>query len=625
MENNNSRLFFKWFLGSMFLFYAIFYILAASINVFYYHMPLLNPLDDYKYIIFSTLSALHLDFTFGVELPDALFPYMQAAGWTGSHTVQAVGYPKFYDVLLPNSWIYKALLYWLWASAAVSVFFSCYKLTQQDTEKIKKQTRIRGAEKATAKELYRSMKKDNGNLGISIGNLHLPIDVETRHFLILGTTGTGKSYLLMKIISEFKRRSVRMIVLDRKGEFYSAFANPATDIYFHPYDRKHVNWSIYNEFSFSHFFDHIPEQLRDLADSLFSVSSSNKNVHFYNAAADVFCSGLCYLAMNGKITNADIKDFFTAGGSQIVAKLKTLPAGLKDGLTHLGEDGTDEHSGSILSTLSERTKDFSAFIGKDGDFSIRNWVEKGNGNLYISTAGPNDERYKSIVTMLLDIVGSEVKSFPEKSTTKLVIVIDELASLPPLKTLDFLLNEGRSKGICVILANQTFSKIREIYGEARAKNIFGNTNTKFVFRLPEPSDSEYVSKAMGDQEVQRVVKSKNETNRNIFASGGDSKGITTSEQIAKEAIFLPAQIQNLQKRHAIAMIPSFPIAEIELPTLSFPMHYQCYEPAETNEISAKDIAAIMKNKKLATESIDKTNIPAQQISAENPEENFLKS
>ena len=250
----------------------------------------------------------------------------------------------------------------------------------------------------------------------------------------------------------------------------------------------------------------------------------------------------------------------------------------------------NEHSGSILSTLTERCKDFAAFIGTDGNFSIRDWAKQGHENLYINTAGANDERYKSIVTMIIDVIGQEIKAMPETGMTKLVIVIDELASLPPLKTLSYLLNEGRAKGVCIILANQTFSKLREIYGEAGAKNIFANANSKFIFRLPEPFDAKYISDAIGEQEIKRYTQSKNETSRGIWNSG-DSRGTTTSEQIVKEAIYLPAQIQNLKKQCAIAMVPDAPVAEIMLPAMSFPMRYSPFCPTVIEEVSVKELAA----------------------------------
>lgn len=614
------KVFLRWFFGTLFVLTGLFYLFTVPV-MWYHDMPLTAGFD-FKFIALSAVNLVLPEsvLTFAVDLPEELLPYMYAAGLDPVVASVPAAYYPLYVKLVPHvGWMYTVSLYWFAAAILIGIIVGGVKVSQQDTESTaKKQSHIRGAEKATAKQLTKALKKQGGTTtGITIGDLKLPTELETRHILVLGTTGTGKSYLLMSIIKQFQQRGVKMVVLDRKGEFFANFGQPGKDKLFNPYDTRHQKWNIFNEFSLPSSLDHMPEQLGDLSDSLFSIPDSNQNAHFYRAAADVFCSCLCYLALQGKTVNSDIKNFFAAGGMDIVAALQTLPPGLSDGLVHLGKNGTDDHSGSILSTLTERCKDFSAFVMKDGDFSVRKWVrEQGEGNLYISTAGPNDQRYRSVVTMLLDVIGGEVKAMPETSATKLVIVIDELASQPPLKTLSFLLNEGRSKGVCVILANQTFVKIREIYGETGAKNLFANTNSKFIFRLPEPTDAKYVSEAVGEREVIRKVRSENETKRGLLSTNGDSQGVTISEQITKEAIFLPAQIQQLPKRHALAMVSGQPVAEVQLPTMQFPAHYSPFDPLPDDTISAKEIA-----KELAAAAEKDTPAPDPK---EEPEEDFLK-
>lgn len=626
MQNDIEKRFLIYFIIPMGVSLSVFFVIAYLINSRIYDMPDLNALNMIKYIIISTFNFFDVKLSFSINVPKELYNYMCAyLNWTGGSKILANYYPAIFNEL-PTKYIYKISMYWFYFSAVSSLIFSFCCCASYDKEKMKKQTHLRGTQKVNSQELTKVINKkvEKNNRGIAIGTMCLPRDIETRHFMILGTTGTGKSYLLMNMIQEIKARS-KMVILDRKGEFYANFADSKKDILWNPYDNRHANWSMFNEFKISKSLDHIPEELKDLADSLFSVSASNKNAHFYQAASDVFCSGMCYLALNSMTTNKDIKSFFISGGDQIYAALKTLPEGLRDGIGHLGKDGTGEHAEGIISCIMERGKDFGCFVDKDGAFSVRDWMNNNEAeNLYISTAGPNDTRYLSIVTMILDIVGREVKNMNEVKASRLVIVIDELASLPPLKTLSFLLNEGRSKGVCVILANQTFQKIQDIYGVTGAKNIFANCVTKFIFKLPEPSDAEYISKAIGEQEVIRSLKSNNQTSRGIFASQGDSKGTTISEQITKEPIFLASQIENLAKYHLIAMIPDAPIAEIEMPKLSFNKYNSCYDPISKDEISAKEIADFVKAQELTKLKQDEDYMSPEKQKVESQEENFFK-
>jgi len=627
MQENTLQRFSRYFIGFMLVFSGMAFGVAYLVNGHIYDMPPLNPFNMMKYILISTINYFDVELKFSIAVPDELYSYMcNYLGWSGNSKILVNGYPVIFNNV-PTAWLYKASLYWFYISMVVSTVLSCRFCHKYNPEKIKKQMHLRGVQKATAKELCSAVNRQaiKNDGGICIGQMHLPRDIETRHFMVLGTTGTGKSYFLMSMIQQMQQRGTRMILVDRKGEFYSMFCNPQKDKIFNPYDKRHTRWSFFNEFKIPKEMDHLPETLIAAAQSLFSVSASNKNAHFYQAAADVFCSGMCYLALNGKTTSKDIKAFFTSGGDKLHCAIKTLPEGLRDGLGHLGQNGTGEHVEAIISCIMERGKDFGCFVGKDGKFSVRDWVQdKHAGNLYISTAGPNDTSFTSIVTMLLDMVGREIKNFPEVRYSRLAIVIDELAALPPLKTLSFLLNETRSKGVSVILANQTLQMLNSIYTREVTNNYFSMCNTKIIFKMPEPTDAEYISRAIGEQEVLRVTRSQNNTSRGILSADGTSKGITESEQVTKESIIMPAQIQSLVKRHVIVQIPDAPVAEIVLPTMNFSPRYKPYEPIAVEEISVNEIRDVLASKVDESQKIKK--LPMETSSTENAEEeNFLKS
>ena len=330
MKNNYERVM---FVCSMIVLIGMFYLWAMPVTMYWYDLPNISIISHFKYIAFKTIMILYGKLTFVVNIPDDIYTYWKLAGWPGTTKhIPAYGYDEFFEKL-PNGWIYIASLYWFPTAFVISLIIAL-------THKKQTHEHIRGSEKATTQELSKTLRK-TGAVGITIGDVALPRSIETKHFLILGTTGTGKSYLLMNMIAQFQQRQIKMLIFDRKGEFYAAFGQYTRDRFFNPYDCRHENWTIFNEFSMPKSLDHIPEQLRDLADSLFSVPASSHNVHFYNAAADVYCSSMCYLVLQGKISNADIRSFFAGGGAHIVAALKTLPAGLADGLAHLGKDGTE--------------------------------------------------------------------------------------------------------------------------------------------------------------------------------------------------------------------------------------------------------------------------------------------
>src|SRR5207248_2304863 len=71
---------------------------------------------------------------------------------------------------------------------------------------------------------------------------------------------------------------------------------------------------------------------------------------------------------------------------------------------------------------------------------------------------------------------------------------------------DFL-TMGRSKGGVLVLANQDLGSVSSIYGTDKKETFFNNFNVHLVFRLNDPTTSEFLSKAFGEREVIKKLQS----------------------------------------------------------------------------------------------------------------------
>ena len=167
-------------------------------------------------------------------------------------------------------------------------------------------------------------RKENPSLvPLRLGQALLPDSVSRRHILVLGTTGTGKSVCLNDYLTSLKaRRSAtkdvnKCIIYDVKGEFCGKHVEP-DDIIFYPFDRRSVPWSFFNEIC------DYPD-LDVLCTSLYEPPRESKDVYWYNAARDVFRTGLFYLLREGRTCNRDIWEFFSQPLQHIRDALYTLP------------------------------------------------------------------------------------------------------------------------------------------------------------------------------------------------------------------------------------------------------------------------------------------------------------
>ncbi|WP_156137115.1 type IV secretion system DNA-binding domain-containing protein, partial [Photobacterium iliopiscarium] len=70
---------------------------------------------------------------------------------------------------------------------------------------------------------------------------------EVRHIYMGGSTGTGKTVMIRKLLRWIRERGDKAVIYDKGCTFVSRFYNPDTDYILNPFDERSVNWSIWND------------------------------------------------------------------------------------------------------------------------------------------------------------------------------------------------------------------------------------------------------------------------------------------------------------------------------------------------------------------------------------------
>jgi Type IV secretion-system coupling protein DNA-binding domain len=110
---------------------------------------------------------------------------------------------------------------------------------------------VRGREPATPRP---------GELTLA-GQLLAPVD-ETKHFKIIGTTGTGKSTAIRELLARAVARGDRAIIADPDGSYARHFYDPARgDVILNPFDRRAARWDLFAEIIEPHDADHLARSL----------------------------------------------------------------------------------------------------------------------------------------------------------------------------------------------------------------------------------------------------------------------------------------------------------------------------------------------------------------------------
>ncbi|MDR0841846.1 MAG: type IV secretion system DNA-binding domain-containing protein [Acidobacteriota bacterium] len=398
-------------------------------------------------------------------------------------------------------------------------------------------------------ELDSAINKEHAKAPLRLGEVDLPDSVSRRHILVLGTSGTGKSACLNQHIASLRKHG-KSIIYDVKGEFCAKHLTDR-DTIFYPFDKRSAPWSFFNEVK------DYPD-LDILCTSLYEPPKDSKDAYWYNAARDVFRTGLFYLMREEKTANRDIWEFFSQSLENIRNALYTLPAREIGALKHIDKSDSNQ-AASVISILQERLTFFRYLCDSDGTFSFRDFIrdEKRRGNLFLMNIRRYDAIFRPLMTFVIDIMIREVLSLSDSFTRRVTFVVDEFGSLAKLPGIFDFLTMGRSKGGFLVLANQDLGSVSNVYGHDQKETFFNNFNIHLVFRLNDPTTAEFLSKAAGEREVVKKFRSSQ------FSPNDLGDRFSLGEQEKLEKVILPTEFQNLPDFHTYLKIANYGIARME--------------------------------------------------------------
>lgn len=379
----------------------------------------------------------------------------------------------------------------------------------------------RGA-KIAETEAVAKMARKEGAGGIEWGGIPIPKALENRHFLLCGTTGSGKSVAIKTALDVLRQRHDRVVLADSGGEFCSRYAK-AGDVIINPFDSRCANWSPLSEMAG-------PWDAELIAKSL--IPNGDASAAEWNHYGQQFLSALLTRTWeSGTGTNAELARLATGAPlDELRDLLHGLPAAA------LLAKGNEKMFGSIRGIVGSRLGVLTYLppdAGRDG-FSIRKFLaEAGSNWLYLTYRDDQLRSLAPLIGSLLDIAAVGVLSLQPDEQRRIWIVADELDSLGCVDGLLPFLTKSRKYGGCAVLGIQSIAQLRERYGPNGAVTLANCCGTWLALRSPDPETSEFISKFLGDEEVRRVT------------SGGSDSGDSWSEQITTNRVVLPGQIQNL--------------------------------------------------------------------------------
>jgi hypothetical protein len=402
--------------------------------------------------------------------------------------------------------------------------------------------------------------RDRTREPLTLAGVTIPYEDETKHFKIIGTTGTGKSTAIRKLLGGALARGDRAIIADPDGGYLARFYDPKRgDLILNPFDSRSRKWDLFAEIK-------TPYDVEQLARSLIPDQAGGDRS--WTGYARTY-----FTAVTRQAHAQGVRDIGELYRLLVVApgeELRRLVGGTP------AQPFLDEQNGRMFDSIRSVTAsavgalDYVAKQNAHG-LSIREWVSEGarrraeltrsglagsaaaGGVLFIPYRAGQIAALRSTISAWMRVGIYEAMDQPE-GDQHLWFVIDELDALGPIDGLKDALARMRKFGGRGLLGFQSISQVSGSYGRD-AETIVENTGNTMILRSSgseRGGTSQFASRLIGQREVLRTTRSHSQRATEFFGS------TTRSTHIALEYAVLDAEIEQLPDLEGYLKLASRP-------------------------------------------------------------------
>ena len=178
--------------------------------------------------------------------------------------------------------------------------------------------------------------------------------------------------------------------------------------------------------------------------------------------------------------------------------------------------------------------------------------------LYLVVPWDKMDIQKTWLRLMISIGMHTFKRKPPGARYRCLFLIDEFPALGLLPDMPRDIATMRGAGVDFLLAVQSLSKVKDVYGTA-ADDIIGNCGYKWFCQVNDLQSAEYLSKTLGKTTIQVVTKGENKgTSKSSGGSGGSassSEGENVSYSETGRDLLTPDEVMNLGPGNAILLTP----------------------------------------------------------------------
>jgi type IV secretory pathway TraG/TraD family ATPase VirD4 len=375
---------------------------------------------------------------------------------------------------------------------------------------------------------------------LTVAGIAIPAADETKHFKLIGTTGTGKSTAIRELLATAIARGDRAVFADPDAGYLARFYDRYRgDIVLNPFEHNSVKWDLFAEIR----NDYDAEQLS----SGLIPTSGDASANEWRGYARTFLTAVVRRCHgHGRRDTGDLWRLLTMAS---IDELRPIVAGTP-AQPFLDSDNA-RMFGSIRSVLGSAIAAFEYIQSqRAAPFSVRNWVRERTlpGVLFIPYKAAQIAALRSMIATWMRLAIFEAMNQAEDRDQRLWFVVDELDALGAIDGLKDALARLRKFGGRCVLGFQSIAQVSSTYGQSEAQTIVENCGNTLILRCSGSENggtSQFASRLIGDREIVRRQLSRGSDRETALSSRGGRRSRSITEQIATEPAVMPAELEQL--------------------------------------------------------------------------------
>ena len=361
---------------------------------------------------------------------------------------------------------------------------------------------------------------------------------ETKHFKVLGTTGTGKSTAIGELLATALERGDRAVFADPDGGYCSRFFDRYRgDVVLNPFEPYSLKWDPFAEIRNAY-------DIEQLAGSLIP-DTHDRTAGEWRGYARTFLGAVLRSCRSSN--RADCAELWRLVSEASPEELRLVVAGTP------AQPFLDADNARMFGSI--RSVAVSALAALEhvarqraAPFAVSRWIEGTSaGSLFIPYRAGQIQALKSVIATWMRLAVFAAMHGREGADQRLWFVIDELDALGAIDGLKDALARLRKFGGRCCLGFQSIAQVSNTYG-GDAQTIVENCGNSLILRCSASEHggtSQFASRLIGEREVLRRQISRGSDRDGLFARRGARRSKNTSEQRVTEAAVMPSEIEGL--------------------------------------------------------------------------------